>query len=1168
MISYDKLKYGFALIIGLLLFVACSSDNRTATESDDGSFATLSELISDNPCDSSKVGMTAFVVADSSNYVCKEDPIKKNRYEWFQEDYSFTYELAWHRDSLGVCDSIRFYEFLVPENSLYHCDGGTWQLSEENFFKSYESYIANVPCNEHTKCLADRNMSSHEIPLEKTVPEEKRYICAKSKSDGTWRWRLKANVNYTFYEYCESVRDMLRDGIDEASSSSSSLTLSSSSVKTNSNEGSFKDSRDGHVYRTVTIGSQTWMAENLNYATANSGCYNDSSVYCEKFGRLYTWAGAIDSVGLANDKNFPIVCGDGVECGLAHDLIKGIKKNGSVQGACPTGWRIPTKADFDTLFQKVESVYSDVGKALKSTSGWSSISYDTCRPYMYDIIECRRYTINGNGSDTYGFSALPTKNGTVTGFWSSSEIDKGQSYLLYLTVDRETDREASSDAKREKSEMLPIRCIKGDAFGRPTVAEPLVDSRDGQAYKTVVIGEQTWMAENLNYDTKDSWCYSEFYPGYYPDDIDCRPFGHYYLWSTAVGLGKNANNDATSLPETVQGICPDGWHIPSKKEYEILLNMVGGSDVAGTMLKSLTDWRVEEFVEDGSANTYQNNLSKWHIVDKNGLSDAYGFNAFPGGGRDECSYSSEKTIYEGKTYYQCFGSSGSRAYFVSSTECSHDYAYYLILNADGSTKIACGGAPFFDKGDAKNVRCVKDGGNFVARSSSSVAIEKGRFTDDRDGKSYETVKIGKQTWMAENLNYEIKNSSMKSYCYDDQDSNCTKYGRLYKWASAMDSAGIWSKNGMGCGFKEDCTPTFPVRGVCPNGWHLPDTTEWLSLEAATGGIRAGDNLKASSGWHSCGYGSEYDGANVYGFSALPAGERIQDDFPEYGFDSYYEKRRTYRYECSRTTFWSSNGCGLGAFSNTNGDVIKGYFSAYSYNLGFGGSSFYSGRTYKYNAYSVRCVKDEKNVASYSSSSTRSSSSVRSSSSSLARSSSSLVVSVKGSMTDDRDGRTYKITTIGNQIWMAENLNFEMENSCCYNDIESYCSKYGRLYTWENAKKACPSGWHLPTKTEFETLISTIEGNQYTKGKGLKSTSGWNGGGNGLDSYSFTALPAGGKYDKDGRVFNDEGNNAYFWSSTDSGGMASFMVLFYDYDNVNINVYKTKDVFFSIRCIKD
>ena len=97
------------------------------------------------------------------------------------------------------------------------------------------------------------------------------------------------------------------------------------------------------------------------------------------------------------------------------------------------------------------------------------------------------------------------------------------------------------------------------------------------------------------------------------------------------------------------------------------------------------------------------------------------------------------------------------------------------------------------------------------------------------------------------------------------------------------------------------------------------------------------------------------------------------------------------------------------------------------------------------------------------------------------------------MTDDRDGRTYKITTIGNQIWMAENLNFEMENSCCYNDIESYCSKYGRLYTWENAKKACPSGWHLPTKTEFETLISTIEGNQYTKGKGLKSTSGWNGG---------------------------------------------------------------------------
>ena len=985
MISYDKLKYGFALIIGLLLFVACSSDNRTATESDDGSFATLSELISDNPCDSSKVGMTAFVVADSSNYVCKEDPIKKNRYEWFQEDYSFTYELAWHRDSLGVCDSIRFYEFLVPENSLYHCDGGTWQLSEENFFKSYESYIANVPCNEHTKCLADRNMSSHEIPLEKTVPEEKRYICAKSKSDGTWRWRLKANVNYTFYEYCESVRDMLRDGIDEASSSSSSLTLSPSSVKTNSNEGSFKDSRDGHVYRTVTIGSQTWMAENLNYATANSGCYNDSSVYCEKFGRLYTWAGAIDSVGLANDKNFPIVCGDGVECGLAHDFIKGIKKNGSVQGACPAGWRLPTKADFDTLFQKVKSDYSDVGKALKSTGGWGryhSVSFytdDSGRKIHYYV------PILGNGTDVYGFSALPTlmistdyrdsnhiDSTFKTFFWSSTEDGNEHAYGLQLI----TSPPDISNLLDDKSKTWPVRCIKGDAFGRPTVAEPLVDSRDGKIYKTVVIGMQTWMAENLDYDTKDSWCYREYYPGYYPDDKDCRPYGHYYLWSTAVGLSENANNDATSLPEMVQGICPNGWHIPSKKEYEILLNAVGGSDVAGTMLKSLTDWKVSEFVEDGSANTYQNTLSKWHTVDKNGLSDAYGFCAFPGGVRDESVTSSSETVrIGGNVYYQKFTFGGGMAVFVSSTEYQHDVEYCLIFNADGTAIIGQGnngsnttvkegnktflnGSIFYVKGDAKNVRCVKGGGEFVARSSSSVAIEKGRFTDDRDGQSYETVKIGKQTWMAENLNYEIKNSSMKSYCYDDQDSNCTKYGRLYTWASAMDSAGIWSENGTGCGYNKRCSPDFPVRGVCPNGWHLPDTTEWLALNVAAGGVRAGDNLKASSGWSNVSGG--HNGSDAYGFSALPAGERKLDDFPAYA------NRYTFLYEGSKTYFWSSND-NFGRYIS-NGVTKEGDLGAWLYSLHASASVLSQSSLGKYNAYSVRCVKDEKNVTSYSSSS--------------------------------------------------------------------------------------------------------------------------------------------------------------------------------------------------------
>ena len=199
---------------------------------------------------------------------------------------------------------------------------------------------------------------------------------------------------------------------------------------------------------------------------------------------------------------------------------------------------------------------------------------------------------------------------------------------------------------------------------------------------------------------------------------------------------------------------------------------------------------------------------------------------------------------------------------------------------------------------------------------------------------------------------------MKSYCYDDQDSNCTKYGRLYTWASAMDSAGIWSENGTGCGYNKRCSPDFPVRGVCPNGWHLPDTTEWLALNVAAGGVRAGDNLKASSGWSNVSGG--HNGSDAYGFSALPAGERKLDDFPAYA------NRYTFLYEGSKTYFWSSND-NFGRYIS-NGVTKEGDLGAWLYSLHASASVLSQSSLGKYNAYSVRCVKDEKNVTSYSSSS--------------------------------------------------------------------------------------------------------------------------------------------------------------------------------------------------------
>ena len=170
------------------------------------------------------------------------------------------------------------------------------------------------------------------------------------------------------------------------------------------------------------------------------------------------------------------------------------------------------------------------------------------------------------------------------------------------------------------------------------------------------------------------------------------------------------------------------------------------------------------------------------------------------------------------------------------------------------------------------------------------------------------------------------------------------------------------------------------------------------------------------------------------------------------------------------------------------------------------------------------------------------------------------------MVDPRDRQLYRVVTIGEQTWMAHNLNYETEEgSYCYKDSTKYCTKYGRLYTWAAATTACPEGWHLPTKAEFETLFTAV-GGPSTAGKVLKSTSGWKSSGNGSDAFAFSALPAGGRDDYG--YYGLETNIAYFWSSTEDGSLiAYYMDLYYHSDGADLDD-RSKDFAFSVRCVKD
>ena len=211
-------------------------------------------------------------------------------------------------------------------------------------------------------------------------------------------------------------------------------------------------------------------------------------------------------------------------------------------------------------------------------------------------------------------------------------------------------------------------------------------------------------------------------------------------------------------------------------------------------------------------------------------------------------------------------------------------------------------------------------------------------------------------------------------------------------------------------------------------------------------------------------------------------------------------------------------------------------------------------------------------------SSSSSETTQSSSSSENISAGSVYDATAKTLTDLRDGQTYKTVTIGDQVWMAENLNYAYTDvpyeyngytsdstSWCYNNDPSNCSKYGRLYTWVAATTVCPSGWHLPSTTEWKTLFTAVGGSS-TAGTVLKSTGGWYNDGNGTYAFGFSALPAGLRNGTGGYYY--EGDYAYFWSSTEYySNYAYSMYLYYGYDFAGLDYYN-KDFGRSVRCVKD
>jgi len=182
------------------------------------------------------------------------------------------------------------------------------------------------------------------------------------------------------------------------------------------------------------------------------------------------------------------------------------------------------------------------------------------------------------------------------------------------------------------------------------------------------------------------------------------------------------------------------------------------------------------------------------------------------------------------------------------------------------------------------------------------------------------------------------------------------------------------------------------------------------------------------------------------------------------------------------------------------------------------------------------------------------------------------------------GKTYNTVTIGNQVWLKENLdvgtmiqgnqntsNNGIIEKYCYNNDPNYCNTYGGLYQWDEAMQyttsagtqgICPSGWHIPTNAEFQTLAVNV-GND---GNVLKAIGQGTGSGVGTNTSGFSALLAG--YRNNYGDFNFLGKYAHFWGSPEYNAASAYSLSLYHSDSYINFYYVSKGLGFSVRCLKD
>ena len=509
---------------------------------------------------------------------------------------------------------------------------------------------------------------------------------------------------------------------------------------------------------------------------------------------------------------------------------------------------------YECIFDEQDSIYlwagdydtlTAVGREFHRAESSSSSRHSGLDP------ESSSSKGDGNSETAMTSSSYSSSSRYSSSSYSSSSVRSSSSY-------------SSSSGPRPVFSLgreITLPDSKDDFFNPDIDYGTMTDPRDGKVYRTVDVNGKTWMAENLNFSDSANYpilkqnvfCYN------YKEKY-CDIMGALYNRAAAMNDERCAFQQSCDLgSDPIQGICPDGWHIPSRFEVRDLIEYVGEKNASA-------------------------------------VRSAKGWTGLIGGGTDQYGLS---FVGSGSVDGDKFKSAGEYTHAWAYFGMISSQYYFLVQGSENRLHLW----EYSTKETFIPVRCIKDNGivpSSSSMSSSSVSssssssesfllmtipftldskedlfnpdVEYGTLVDERDGQTYRTVAIGDAVWMAENLNFAGNEDypilEDHSYCFNNEEKNCALLGRLYERAAAM--------NDLSCEFGKYCDlEKTIVRGACPEGWHIPTKDEALDLLDYFSDDY--DAAKSTKGWNLA-----YAGTNTSGFSLVASGNLSVDEFVHVG----------------------------------------------------------------------------------------------------------------------------------------------------------------------------------------------------------------------------------------------------------------------------------------------